>query len=107
MSGITTRRAWVRTSALMFLKALEREPAVAPGGARGHRHGDERRLRDLRVRRAGGRGLLRVRLDAPRTLRDLRDAERDQLLGLRRDRPVLERLLIELEERLVGVRHEL
>src|SRR5207245_1916178 len=40
-------------------------------------------------------------------LRDLGDAERDELLGLARDRAVLERLLIELEERAIRLRHEL
>src|SRR2546428_1281543 len=42
-----------------------------------------------------------------RALRDLGDAERDELLGLARDRAVLERLLIELEERSVRLRCEL
>src|SRR5216684_7250065 len=94
-------------SALVLLETLERQPPMTPRRARGHRHGDERRLRDLRVRGAGERCLLRVRVDAPRTLRDLGDAERDELLGLARDRSVLERLLIELEKRAVDLRREL
>src|SRR3989441_4703116 len=94
-------------SALVLLETLERQPPMTPRRARGHRHGDERRLRDLGCRGAGERRLLRVRVDAPRTLRDLRDAERDELLGLARDRAALERLLIELEERPVRLRCEL
>src|SRR5439155_8631602 len=94
-------------SALVLLHSLERQPAMTPPRDRGHRHRDERRLRDLRVRRAGERRLLRVRVDAPRTLSDLGDAERDELFGLTRDRAVLERLLIELEERAVDIRREL
>src|SRR6266705_3961948 len=91
-------------SALVLLQALERQAAVAPRGAGGHGHRDEGRLGDLGVRGAGNRGLLRVSVDAPGTLRDLGDAEGDELLGLRRNRAVLERLLIELEEGLVGLR---
>src|SRR2546430_5645050 len=94
-------------SALVLLKTLESEPTVTPRRARGHRHRDERRLRDLRVRRAGERRLLRVRVDAPRALRDLGDAERDELLGLAGDHSVLERFRVELEEGLVRLRREL
>src|SRR5439155_18476499 len=64
-------------------------------------------LRDLRVGGAGGRRLLRVGVDAPGALRDLGDAERDELLRLARDRAVLERLLIELEKRAIHVGNEL
>src|SRR5712691_8638054 len=94
-------------SALVLLKALECQPAVAPRRSRGHRHRHEGRLRDLRVGGAGERGLLGVGLDAPRTLRDLRDAQRDELLGLAGNRAVLERLLIELEEGPIGFRYQL
>src|SRR5216110_3064793 len=96
-----------RPSALVRLETLQGEPAVTPRRARGHRHRDERRLRDLRVRRAGERRLLRVRVDAPRALRDLGDAERDELLGLAGDHSVLERFRVELEEGLVRLRREL
>src|SRR5438876_9731848 len=80
---------------------------MTPRGASGHRHRDERRLRDLGVGRAGRGRFLRVRVDAPRALRDVGDAERDQLLGLGRDRSVLEGLLIELEECAVYLRGQL
>jgi hypothetical protein len=80
---------------------------MAPRRARGHRHRDERGLGDLRVGGAGRRRLLRVGVDAPGALRDLGDAERDELLGLVRDRAVLERLLVELEERAIRLGHEL
>src|SRR6185369_15886128 len=93
--------------ALVLLQTLQRQPAVAPGGPGGHGHRDERRLGDLGVTGAGGRRLLGVGLDAPGALRDLRDAERDQLLGLAGDRAVLERLLVEVEEGAIGVGHQL
>src|SRR5204862_4423709 len=56
---------------------------------------------------AGQRRLPRVGVDAPRALRDLGDAERHELLGLARERAVLERLLVEVEERPVRLRGEL
>src|SRR5258705_578208 len=93
--------------ALVILKALQREAAVTPRCARGHGHRDEGGLRDLGVRSAGSRRLLRVRFDAPGTLRDLRDAERDELLGLAGNRAILEGFLVELEEGPVRLRHEL
>jgi hypothetical protein len=48
-----------------------------------------------------------VDVDAPRALRDLRDPESDQLLGLRRQGAGRERLLIELEPRAIRVGREL
>src|SRR5690348_13557312 len=71
-----------RSLRLMLVLALEHEPAVAPGRARGHRHRDEDRLGELLLGRAGLLRPLHVRVDAPGTLGDLRDAERDQLLRL-------------------------
>src|SRR5262249_19915022 len=62
---------------------------------------------DLLIRRPGHRRLLRVNVDAPGALRDLRDAERYQLLHLRGNRAVLERLVIEVEERPIRLGHEL
>src|SRR5712692_10436416 len=94
-------------SALVLLQALEREAAVAPRRARRHGHGDERGLGDLLVGGPGDGRFLGVGLDAPGALGDLRDAERDQLLVLARDRAVLERLLIELEERAIRLRDQL
>src|SRR5262249_37194064 len=57
--------------------------------------------------RARHRCLLRVGVDAPGALGDLRDAEGDELLGLGRDGAVLEGLLVELEKCPVGFRDEL
>src|SRR5256885_1392335 len=48
-----------------------------------------------------------VGLDAPRALRDVRDAERDELLRLLRQRAHGERLAVEVEEAPVRLRHEL
>src|SRR5690242_7871142 len=95
------------SGALVLLEALQREPPVAPGGTGRHRHRHEGGLRDLRVRGPRLGRLLRVGLDAPGALGDLGDPERDQLLRPVRERPVLERLLIELEEGPVGLRDQL
>src|SRR5215472_15093168 len=95
-SGLTVRR-----------QALERKPSVTPCRSCRHRHRDEGGLRDLGLGGPGHRRLLRVGVDAPRALRDLCDAERDQLLGPGGDGAVLERLLIELEEGPVGLRRQL
>src|SRR5580765_8996151 len=46
--------------------ALEHEAAVAPRGARRHRHRDEDHLAELLLAGARFLGLLRVRVDAPR-----------------------------------------
>src|SRR5262245_38088440 len=48
-----------------------------------------------------------MRVDAPRALADVRDAERHQLLGLHRERALGERLLVELEPCPIGVRCQL
>src|SRR6266566_1361606 len=95
------------SGALVLLQALQDQPAVAPGGARCHRHGHEDRLGDFSVTGAGHGRLLRVSLDAPRALGDLRDAERDQLFALLRQRAVLERDLVEVEEGAIRLRHQL
>src|SRR5262249_36375119 len=50
---------------------------------------------------------LRVRVDAPGALRDVRDPERDELLRLGRQRAGLERLAIELEPGAVRLGREL
>ena len=102
-SRVTSPLAWRP----VLLQALERQPAVAPGRARGHRHGDEDDLADLLVAAPRLRRLLGVRVDAPRALRDVRDAEGDQLLGLDGERAVRERLLVELEPRAIRVGRQL
>src|SRR5438067_11070150 len=91
----------------MLVQALERQAAVAPRRARRHRDRDEDHLADLRVARAGLSCAPRVRVDTPRTLRDVGDAERDELLRLDRQRALLEGLRIEVEERAVGLGREL
>ena len=91
----------------MRLETLEREPAMAPCGAGGERHGHEDDLADLLVRHACLHSALGVRVDAPGALGDVRDTERDQLLGLDRQRSGREGLRVEVEERPVGVRCQL
>ena len=86
---------------------MQRQPAVAPRRPRGHRHGDEDHLADLLVGGAGLRRARDVRLDAPRALRDVGDAERHQLLGLEGQSTGRERLAVELEEAPVGLRRKL
>src|SRR5690242_11182842 len=76
----------------MLVKTLKREAAVAPGRAGRQGHRDEDRLADLRVGRARLARALRMGVDAPRALTDLGDPDRDQFLGLHRERPVRERL---------------
>src|SRR5262249_3719219 len=97
-----SRRRLVR-----LVLALERQPAVPPRGAGGHGHRDEARLADLLLGDARLLGPLHVRVDAPRALGDLRDAERDQLLRLHVERASLEALLVELEPRPVRLAREL
>src|SRR5262249_31537222 len=91
----------------VLTEALEREPAVAPRSARRHGHGHEDDLADLLVGAARLRGLLGVGVDAPGALRDVRDSEGDQLLGLAGQGAWRERLLIELEPGAVGVGRQL
>src|SRR5262245_52435089 len=80
---------------------------MRPRGARRHRHGDEDHLGELLIARAGLRGPPGMRVDAPRALRDVRDAERDELLALHVERAGLERFLVELEKRAVRLGREL
>src|SRR5882672_7547911 len=83
----------------MLVETLEREPPVAPRRAGGHCHRDEDHLADLLVRGARLPGPVGVRIDAPGALRDVPDAERDELLRLQRQRSGLERLAVEFEPR--------
>src|SRR5206468_11369745 len=71
--------------ALPIFQALERETAVAPCGPRRHGHRDEDDLADLRVARPRLACPPGVGIDTPRALGDVGDAERDQLLRLRRE----------------------
>src|SRR5262245_42330545 len=82
----------------MLFQAVEREAAVGPRGARGHGHRDEDHLTQLLLRRARLRRPGGVRIDAPWALRDVSDADGDQLLRLAVERARGEGLAVEVEE---------
>ena len=72
---------------------------MGEGAAGAHRHGDEDRLGDFRVRRPGALGALGVGVDAEGTLRDVRRSDGDDLFCLQVERPVREDFLVEIYKR--------
>jgi len=96
----------VRMIFTVAVQDVQRDGRVGVGPAGAHLGRDPYRLHDLLVARALAPREACVAGDAVRTLGDVRDCDRDELLGLFWQRSLGEDRRAELLERLVGLRRE-
>src|SRR5918999_3742778 len=94
-------------SAARLVQRLEGERRMGVSAARAHLRGDPDRLHQFLRRRAVSQRRLGASFDAVWALRDVRDRDRDQLLGLARQRAIPEHGLAELPERSLYLRRQL